>query len=107
MNHPAFILCCLAAMLTFDGCVVYADGTERRIGADAITDEFRENLTTFMRRIVSRDPARHVPRVEGDPPALSGPRGTGTGGRAFFQSWRGSAPNSVSGRTTFVPGRRS
>ena len=47
--------------VTFDGCVVYADGTEKKIGADAITDEFKESVTTFMRRIVSRKPARHVP----------------------------------------------
>ena len=47
--------------VTFDGCVVYADGTEKRIGADAITEEFKESVTTFMRRIVSRKPARHVP----------------------------------------------
>ena len=47
--------------VTFDGCLVYADGTEKRIAADAIIDEFKENVTTFMRRIVSNDPARHVP----------------------------------------------
>ena len=47
--------------VSFDGCLVYADGTEKRIATDAITDEFRESVTTFMRRIVSRKPARHVP----------------------------------------------
>ena len=38
-----------------------ADGSEKRIGADAITDKFKANVTTFMCRIVSRKPARHVP----------------------------------------------
>ncbi|MCY4652344.1 MAG: hypothetical protein OXC95_04180 [Dehalococcoidia bacterium] len=47
--------------LTFDGCVKYADGTEKRIEAAAITAEFRESVSTFMRRIVSRKPDRHVP----------------------------------------------
>lgn len=47
--------------ISFDGCVAYADGTEKQIAADAITDEFRQNVTTFMRRIVSRKPTRHVP----------------------------------------------
>ena len=47
--------------ISFDGCVVYADGTEKQIAADAITNEFRQNVTTFMRRIVSRKPTRHVP----------------------------------------------
>ena len=40
---------------------MYADGTERQIEADAITEEFKESVTTFMRRIVSRKLARHVP----------------------------------------------
>ena len=47
--------------VTFDGCAVYADGTEKRVTADAINDEFKENATTFMRRIVAREQARHVP----------------------------------------------
>ena len=41
--------------------MLYADGTERRSGAVSITDVFKVNVTTFMRRIVSREPARHVP----------------------------------------------
>ena len=47
--------------VSFNGCVVYADGTVKQIKADAITDEFKANLANFMRRIVSREPARHVP----------------------------------------------
>ena len=47
--------------VSFDGCVVYADGTGKRIGADSMTDEFKTNVTTFMRRIVSYKPAPHVP----------------------------------------------
>ena len=47
--------------VSFDACVVYADGTENRIGADSMTDEFKTNVTTFMRRIVSQKTARHVP----------------------------------------------
>lgn len=46
---------------SFDGYVVYARGTGKRIGADSITDEFKANVTTFMRRIVVPKPARHVP----------------------------------------------
>ena len=46
---------------TFDGCVLYADDTEKKIGADSITDEFKVNVTMLMRRLVAREPARHVP----------------------------------------------
>ena len=46
---------------TFDGCVVAAEGTEKEIRIDAITDEFKPNVATVMRRIVAREPARHVP----------------------------------------------
>lgn len=51
--------------VSFDGCVVYADGTEKRTGADAITNEFKANVVTFMRRIVARKPAHHVPSAAG------------------------------------------
>ena len=44
-----------------DGCVLYEDGTERRIAADEIDDEFRERVAGVMRQIVSDEPARHVP----------------------------------------------
>ena len=47
--------------VSFDGCVAYADGTEKRIAADAITDEFKAKVTSFMRRIVAQKPSRHVP----------------------------------------------
>ena len=47
--------------VTFESCVAYADGTEKKIGADSITDELKANVTTFMRRIVSREPTLHVP----------------------------------------------
>ena len=46
-----------------DGCVLYEDGTERRIAADEIDDEFRERVAGVMRRIVSDEPARHVPSM--------------------------------------------
>ena len=42
-------------------CVVYADGTEIRIGADAIDEEFKGQVAGIMRRVVSEEPARHVP----------------------------------------------
>ena len=44
-----------------DGCVLYDDGTERRIGADEIDDEFRKRVAGVMRQIASNEPARHVP----------------------------------------------
>ena len=76
-----------------DGCVVYADGTEVPIGADAIDDEFKGQVAGIMRRIVSEEPARHVPserecgwceltaadcseRIEADSPENARPRDT-------------------------------
>ena len=47
--------------VSFDGCVAYADGTEKRIAADAIADDFKAKVTSFMRRIVAQKPSRHVP----------------------------------------------
>ena len=44
-----------------DGCVLYDDGTERRIAADEIDDEFRKRVAGVMRQIASNEPARHVP----------------------------------------------
>ena len=44
-----------------DGCVLYDDGTERRIAAAEIDDEFRERVTEVMRQIAADQPARHVP----------------------------------------------
>ena len=48
-----------------DGCVLYDDGTERRVGADEIDDEFRERVADVMRQIASDEPARHVPSTSG------------------------------------------
>ena len=36
-----------------DGCVLYGDGTDRRIGADEIDDGFREMFTDVMRQVTS------------------------------------------------------
>ena len=47
--------------VTFDGCVVYGDGHERRIPATAIDDEFMLAVQSLMRRVVSDSPARRVP----------------------------------------------
>ena len=44
-----------------DGCVLYEDGTERRIAADEMDDEFRKRFADVMRQIASNEPARHVP----------------------------------------------
>ena len=44
-----------------DGCVLYEDGTERRIAADEIDDEFRKSIAGVMRQIASDEPGRHVP----------------------------------------------
>ena len=44
-----------------DGCVLYDDGTERRIAAAEIDGEFRERVTEVMRQIAADQPARHVP----------------------------------------------
>ena len=46
-----------------DGCVLYADGTERRIGANDIDDKFKEMVADVMRQIASDGPARYVPSV--------------------------------------------
>ena len=46
-----------------DGCVLYADGTERRIGADDIDDRFKGMVADVMRQIGSDRPARYAPSV--------------------------------------------
>ena len=43
------------------GCVTYSDGTERRIAADEIDEEFTERVTAVMREIASDEPARYTP----------------------------------------------
>ena len=44
-----------------DGCVVYADGTERRIGADEVDDGFVEKVAAVMRQIAADEPTSYVP----------------------------------------------
>ena len=46
-----------------DGCVLYADGTERRIGADEVDDRFKGMVADVMRQIGSDGPARYAPSV--------------------------------------------
>ena len=49
---------------TFDGCLVYGDGFEKRIPASAIDDDFIGALMSLMRTIVSDEPARRVPSAQ-------------------------------------------
>lgn len=46
------------------GCVLYADGTERRVEADEVDEEFVERVADVMRQIASDEPARYVPSAE-------------------------------------------
>lgn len=46
---------------TFDGCLVYGDGTRRDIPASAINADFVDALNGLLRRIVSDAPAFKVP----------------------------------------------
>ena len=41
------------------GSIVYPDGTERRIEADEIDEEFSERLAAVMRQIASDEPAAY------------------------------------------------
>ena len=43
------------------GCVLYPDGSEKRLTADEIGDTFAESVATAMRQLVSDDPAPRVP----------------------------------------------
>ena len=43
------------------GCILHADGTERRIAADEIDDEFVERVAVVMRQIAADEPAPHSP----------------------------------------------
>ena len=45
----------------FDGRVVYGDGGEVSVPADAVDGAFRENLHALIRRIAASAPARRVP----------------------------------------------
>ena len=46
-----------------DGCVLNADGTERRVGVEAIHDGFRGMVADVMRQTASDEPVRHAPSV--------------------------------------------
>ena len=47
----------------FEGVVVYADGSERRIPADSVDDAFVSRLAEFMRKMTSDMPPRRVPSM--------------------------------------------
>ena len=47
----------------FEGVVVYADGSERRIAADSVDDAFVARLAEFMRKMTSDMPPRRVPSL--------------------------------------------
>lgn len=46
------------------GCVLYVDGTERRIEAHEVDEEFVERVAVAMRQIASDEPAGHRPSAE-------------------------------------------
>ena len=46
-----------------DGCVLNADGTERRVGVEAIQDGFRVMVADVMRQTASDEPVRYAPIV--------------------------------------------
>ena len=47
--------------MSFDGRLIYADGSEVRIPAEAVDDEFKGHLFALMRRVSGEEPARRVP----------------------------------------------
>ena len=47
----------------FEGVVVYADGSEKRISADSVDDAFVARLAEFMRKMTSDMPPRRVPSM--------------------------------------------
>ena len=47
----------------FEGAVVYANGSERRISADSVDDAFVSRLAEFMRKMTSHMPPRRVPSL--------------------------------------------
>ena len=47
----------------FEGVVVYADGSERRISANSVDDAFVSRLAEFMRKMISDMPPRRVPSL--------------------------------------------
>ena len=47
----------------FEGVVVYADGSEKRIPADSVDDAFVSRVAEFMRKMTSDMPPRRVPSL--------------------------------------------
>ena len=47
----------------FEGVVMYADGSEKRISADSVDDAFVARLAEFMRKMTSHMPPRRVPSL--------------------------------------------
>ena len=47
-----------------DGCVLYADGTERRVASDEVDEKFAERVASVMRQIASDEPARYMPSAQ-------------------------------------------
>ena len=47
----------------FEGAVVYADGSEKRISTDSVDDAFVSRLSEFMRKMISDKPPRRVPSM--------------------------------------------
>ena len=47
----------------FEGVVVYADGSEKRISADRVDDAFVSRVAEFMRKMTADMPPRRVPSV--------------------------------------------
>ena len=43
-----------------DGCVLYPDGSEKRIEADEVDVKFAKRVATVMRQIASDEPAWHM-----------------------------------------------
>ena len=49
--------------LKFEGVVVYADGSEKRIPADSVDDVFVSRVAEFMRKMTSDIPPRRAPNL--------------------------------------------
>ena len=47
-----------------NGCLVYGNGRRNQIPADAIDEDFRDNLFALLRRVAAAIPARRVPSVQ-------------------------------------------
>ena len=46
------------------GCIVYPDGTQRRIETDEIDEEFATRVAGVMRQVASDEPAGHMPSAD-------------------------------------------